>query len=162
LQRKGEEYNRYMQNNTLTWILGLILVLLLIGGAYYLGTNRAVAPDSAGPNSITNQPPTEPNWEFIDAGEDATGAPQTTVALSHRGQVFNLGTQQGACSEIKDSSWELADGELSGVICWWAGGGIEFGLFMEDGRYVIKQGVLEEGTAEGGGLRGDFKTILSL
>jgi len=104
-------------------------------------------------------------WSFKDAGTDeATGTPHTEVTLTMNGKAYPAGTYEGSCSEIasEHSSWELVAGEQSGVICWWAGGGTELGVFEENGQLVIKKGMLDEGGAETPGLRGNFELLLKL
>lgn len=102
-------------------------------------------------------------WTLEDKGEDPeTLSPLTRVTLSVGGTVHDVGTYAGSCSEIEESAWELLPGERSGVICWWAGGGQEIGVFEEEGKLVVKVGVLEEGTAETSGTRGNFETLLEL
>ncbi len=141
-------------NKTLAYVLGVVLVLALVAGAYYVGTNKAVAP--------TNERVAAPSWEISEVGEDETGAPLSEVSVTYAGETHAFGTQQGSCFEIAASAWELTPGEISGVICWWAGGGVEFGVFVEEGALVVKQGMLDEGTAEEEGMRGSFKTLLLL
>lgn len=105
------------------------------------------------------------SWSFKDAGTDeASGVPHTEVTLVMNGTEYPAGTYEGSCSEIAgaSSSWELVAGEQTGVICWWAGGGTELGVFEENGRLVIKKGFLDEGGAETPGLRGNFELLFEL
>ncbi len=150
----------------MAWILGIVLVVVLIGGAYYVGKKEAVAPTTETPTETTQDTTSEkmiaPKWTFIDKGEDAqTGAPMTQVSVTFAGTTRDLGVHQGSCSTIEGSSWTLVDGELSGAICWFAGGGVEFGIFKEGNNYVVKQGDLDEGSAEDPGLRGNFRTLVT-
>lgn len=103
------------------------------------------------------------SWRFEDAGMDEEiSAPRTRVILETSVDSREIGVFTGSCSNIADSSWELLEGEQTGVICWWAGGGSEIGVFDEGGQLVVKQGFLEEGTAETAGFRGDFSTLFVL
>ena len=52
--------------------------------------------------------------------------------------------------------------ELTAVVCWWGGGGYEVGVFKEGNTYVVKQGNVDEGTAEIDGFRGNFKTLFEI
>lgn len=96
-------------------------------------------------------------WKFEDAGEK-DNIPYTQVSLN--GKV--IGTYQGTCAEIGaeggvDGKGLLA-GELSGVQCWFAGGGDEIGLFAkEDGGTEVMVGSLSEPIEGAPGSRGDFK-----
>lgn len=103
-------------------------------------------------------------WYTDEAGTDqASGAPKTKVSLKAGNEsVREVGTYTGSCSEITATSWTLLENEKSGVICWWAGGGNEIGIFEENGKSVVKVGDLDEGTAETPGLRGNFKTVFQL
>lgn len=100
------------------------------------------------------------SWSFKDEGtETSSGIPKTRVFFSRNELVTDLGAYDGSCSEIHVTSWALLAGEVSGVICWWAGGGKELGLFYEGSVGLIKVGTLDEGTAEVPGFRGDFREI---
>jgi len=102
-------------------------------------------------------------WEFGLVSEDPeTGTPMREVSITYKGERRVVGTFPGSCSVVEDSSWPLLDNELTGVICWWAGGGAEVGVFYEDGKRVVKEGILEEGTAEEQGFRGAFEIAFSL
>lgn len=102
-------------------------------------------------------------WSFQNVGtEEDTGAPMTAVTLRADGAPYSVGTYQGDCSVIEGTSWELQDNELSGVICWFAGGGTEIGVFREDGELVVKKGELDEGSAETPGVRGNFQALIEL
>lgn len=141
----------------ITW--GIIL-LLVIGLGVYFYMNKEAAPDATGGESA--QAPTA-SWAFTPAGEDPeSAAPLTTVSAVINGKTHALGTYMGSCAEIAGSSWQLLENEVSGVICWWAGGGTEIGVFAENGAYVVKKGQLDEGNAEIPGFRGNFETVVSL
>lgn len=152
-----------MSRNTLIGIL--IILAFLIAGGYWLyksKNNELVVIKQEGGQEKA-QEPAEIKWTFTSAGEDSvSGAPLTKVVLRAGEKTYELGIYQGSCSEIKGSSWSLVENEQSGVICWWAGGGTEIGVFEENGKLVVKKGTIEEGTAEGGGFRGDFKAFIEL
>lgn len=102
-------------------------------------------------------------WSFQNVGtEEDTGAPMTAVTLRADGAPYDVGTYQGDCFVIEDSNWELEDNEVSGVICYFAGGGSEVGVFRENGALVVKTGQLDEGSAEIAGVRGNFTTLIKL
>lgn len=158
-------------------IIGLIILIVIAAVAFSLYKNDAAAPTSDQADSqLQSQPQTEGNpttqtasqefiWTFADAGTgEENFAPMTKVTLStaDKKQTFDLGTHVGSCSEIKGSSWTLLENETTGAICWWAGGGTELGVFMENGRLVVKSGELDEGSAETAGFRGNFKTLLTV
>lgn len=127
-------------------IAAAVAIVVVLGG-FYWWHGQAVAPATMDGKEARN-------WTFKDAGANEVGNPQTEVSLN--GTV--VGTYQGTCSEIDGSGWNLLPGEDSGVICWFAGGGTEIGVFGG----VVKQGDLDEGSAEIPGTRGNFRTLFSL
>lgn len=101
-------------------------------------------------------------WSFKSLPEDAQGIPQTAVMLSVDGAAREVGTYEGSCMVIEGSSWKLLDGEHAGAICYFAGGGTEIGVFEENNTMVVKQGFVDEGSAEVAGTRGGFKTLFTI
>ncbi len=99
------------------------------------------------------------SWKFEDAGEK-DGTPQTAVTLIRGAESKEVGTYAGSCAEI--AAENLQPGQISGVLCWFAGGGDEIGVFEEGGEYVVKVGQQEESTTESNGFRGNFTTVLEL
>jgi hypothetical protein len=98
-------------------------------------------------------------WSFKSLPEDAQGVPKTAVTLSVDGVAREVGTYDGSCMVIEGSAWQYLDGEHAGAICYFAGGGTEIGVFEENNQMVVKQGIVDEGSAEVPGTRGDFKTL---
>jgi hypothetical protein len=139
-------------------------VLLALGSWWYF----KVLPESQ--NSVIEVPQavestSQWQWDFQPAGENPeSGAPKTNVTLRNGGTSYAIGVIDGSCFDIAQSEWELLteEGELAGAICWWAGGGTEIGVFSEGGRADIRVGQVDEGTAEGGGMRGGFQTLFSI
>lgn len=140
-----------------TQALVLVAVIVLAGAAWLL-------PILLQPTAHTPVKGAGFSWELSKLAEDPTmpEVPRTGVLLQVGNERHPLGIFEGSCFVIAESSWTFLPGELSGVICWWAGGGSEVGVFEENGALVVRQGVLDEGTAETAGFRGDFKTILVL
>jgi len=96
-------------------------------------------------------------WSFIDLGVEAsTSMPKTQVSLRVAGVEVPLGTFDGKCFAVAGSQWPLLQDELSGAICYWAGGGKEIGVFQQGSNLVLKQGDVDEGDAEHPGTRGNF------
>ncbi|MGB4076260.1 MAG: hypothetical protein WBK28_00965 [Minisyncoccia bacterium] len=148
----------------------LFVVLVLLGGGVYLFGQSAKAPsrEEAGDTTLstgaTKKVGPSLSWEFAPAGTDAaTGAPETKVMLMVNGKLNELGIATGSCSILDGSGgWPLADGEVTGVICYFAGAGEEYGVFHEVGEYVVKKGVVEEGSSEEPGLRGEYNTLFTI
>lgn len=141
-----------------------VLVLVVIGGGAWLAySSFFVEKETAmSEDGELNSAP-QFSWQFAEEGEDeATGAPMTSVTLIVDGEARALGTFMGSCLVVDGTSWELVESELTGAICYFAGGGDELGVFAEGDGYVVKKGIVEEGSAEVPGFRGDFETILSL
>lgn len=108
------------------------------------------------------------NWKFTSAGEK-DGIPYTKVTAVLSFKEYDAGTYAGTCSEIGANNQNgidgkgLLPGELSGVQCWYAGGGDEVGLFAhEDGGFDLLAGQLGEGEEGSPFFRGNFKTITTI
>ena len=136
-------------NKTLAIVVVVLLVIL--GGLF-----------------VFNQSPKSPSvsysWQLTDLTEDPEkpGIPQTDVTLMVGERTIPLGTFDGPCTVVEESEWPLLQGEKSGAICWWAGGGSEVGVFLEYGHDVVKVGQLDEGSSEISPTRGNFVTIVTL
>lgn len=102
-------------------------------------------------------------WEFLQEGEDESlSAPLTRVTLVSGGERYDAGLYLGTCAPVENLPSGLLAGEKTGVLCWFAGGGSEIGLFEEAGRTVVKVGSVDEGSAEISGFRGDFRTLFDV
>ncbi len=159
--------------------LGIALVfIILAGGVYYWYGHKATpalqetqqANETTGTQS-TGETPTAPEgigkhsvkWEFKQVSEDkTTGAVKTKVTVTWDGTSHDAGTYEGTCAEVDGSNGTLKEGEVSGVLCWYAGAGDEIGVFSENGKFVLKHGEQQEPSGEGAGFRGNFKTIIAL
>jgi len=132
-------------------VAGLVAVLLV--GWYVSQLRETDTPEVGGYQ-----------WQMTELGESTTipGMPRTNVALAYEGETYPVGEYDGACFVMNGSGWTLLEDEVSGVICWWAGGGKEIGIFEEDNSLVVKEGELDEGSAEIPGFRGDWKTLFTL
>jgi len=137
---------------------GIIVLLLVIVGAVWLIMTPAPQSNEVASEKVGF------TWKITELGEQSTvpGVPRTGVTLASGGKTYDVGTFDGSCAEINGTSWSLYEGEKTGVICWWAGGGSEAGVFEEGGKLVLKVGSLDEGSAETPGFRGDFRTITTL
>lgn len=136
-----------------------VLAVILVGG-YVVYQGLRDTPKT--PEESREVPSSGITFAFDPAGTDESGAPETTVSVVWGGKSYDAGTYQGNCFSIAESAWELAPGEESGAICWWAGGGTEIGVFPEGNDLAVKRGFLEEGSAEVEGSRGNFTTLFLL
>jgi len=143
---------------TKLWIAVVVLILAVIAGAWLIMTPGPTAPTDAISETRVF------TWNITELGEhpSAPGIPRSVVALTSGGKTYPIGEFDGSCFEIEGTAWTLYEGEKTGVVCWWAGGGSEVGVFEENGKFVVKQGDLDEGTAETPGVRGNFRTILTI
>ena len=141
-------------------ILILIALILVIIG-YVLMRNQAIAPTPEEEAATTMQATAHTfSWRFqTDESNDGL-APRSKVALIADGNAYDTGAYAGSCAEI--ASENLLENEVSAVLCWYAGGGDEIGVFKEGDRYVLKHGFQEESTAESDGFRGDFTQIAEI
>lgn len=104
------------------------------------------------------------SWIFepVTHADDPDMPEQTAVKLAYGDQEYHFGTYDGSCALLADTQWEPVAGEKDGAVCWFAGVGVEIGLFEEGGHLRVKRGLIEEGTAETEGFRGDFVAIYTL
>jgi hypothetical protein len=100
------------------------------------------------------------DWRFATTESDDGMPPRTQVDFITNGDVYDAGAYAGSCAEI--AAENLLPNEVSGVVCWWAGGGDEIAVFKEGERYVLKHGFQEESTDESDGLRGDFTELAAI
>lgn len=127
------------------------IILLVVIASIYLSFNYQQKQNPA-PIAIT--------WSFETKEAEGMNPPQTKVTVSIDGKDSNAGIYDGTCASVEPT--ELESGELSGVLCWWAGGGTEIGVFKENGKMILKKRSMDEGTAEEEGFRGNFQTVLEL
>ncbi len=96
-------------------------------------------------------------WRFVEWG---TGErPQTQVTLLEGGKSHTIGTYDGSCAVMDDDYLEY---EVSKVVCWFAGGGHEVGVFEEPGQVVVRVGEVDEGASGIQGFRGNFTLVKRL
>lgn len=99
-------------------------------------------------------------WTIKDLGESNVGIPKTELTLNVTGDMkkdFLVGTYDLMCAQQT-----IKGNEISAIQCWFAGGGVDIGVFKENGKYFVKQRDVDEGTAEGGGVIGEWKTVLEI
>lgn len=132
-----------------TYVAGVAVLLIALGAWYFISRSGMRSEVRAFEWQLTSL---EPIAEMPDM-------PRTGVTLKYGGALYSAGEFDGSCFVVEDSEWELLEDERSGVICWWAGGGREIGVFEEGGALAAKVGIVEEGTAEDPGFRGEFTEL---
>ncbi|MDB5189110.1 MAG: hypothetical protein JWL82_67 [Parcubacteria group bacterium] len=166
----------YNGNMTKNIAIGILVLIVVVFGAYAFMTSRAVAPVTTTETATTTTTASVPaapagklvshdiRWTIAPLAEDATGMPHARVSVTVDGKTRVAGTYAGTCKEIRVSGSldgkGLLAGELSAVQCYWAGSGDEIGVFAnEDGGYDLMAGELGEPTAEAPAFRGNFKVL---
>ena len=175
-----------MKSGILLVILGLVIIMAAVAFALY--GNQQAAPEVAactleaktcpdgtvvgreGPNcefatcsDVESAKKAVFSWSFTQISvTDDMANPQTQVMLTYNTEAYNLGTHDGSCTAIAVSGWTLLPDEQDAAICYFAGVGTEFGIFLEDTNLIVKQGVIEEGSEEVSGFRGDFTPLFIL
>lgn len=93
-------------------------------------------------------------WHFTEWGTDEK--PQTRVVLVADGKSHTIGTYDGSCAVQEGDYLQY---EKSKVVCWYAGGGHEIGVFEEPGQVVVRVGDVDEGASGTEGFRGNFTLL---
>jgi len=147
----------------------VILAILAAGRGYYFYSKNGVSAPATSTATTTESSSNDTtrvaqvSWVIEDITDGTMDVPKSKVSIRFEGAAPRLvGTYDGSCAEIAGSSWTLLPGEKSGVICYYAGGGNEVGVFEVDGKLVVKEGVLDEGSAEVAGTRATTKTLFQL
>jgi hypothetical protein len=138
--------------------------------AYLLFTKNTVPTDGAMDGAANEQPAAKTpaaqdyQWNLTELAESPVvpGMPRTGVTLTSGGKTYPVGEFDGSCFVIEDSSWTLLPNEKTGVICWFAGGGSEAGVFEQDGKFFVRVGYLDEGSEEIAGTRGGFEQLFEV
>lgn len=104
-------------------------------------------------------------WKIEPLGVDGPGKAEVTAIIN--GEEHFVGTFEGTCAEIGSegsavSELLIAEGEVAGVTCYYAGAGDEIGIFKTDEGLSIRVGEIAEPTAESDSFRGNFTTKLDL
>ena len=137
-------------------IIGIVLLVVLLAGAHYAISINRTAPAETTPATSGKKAVPVISWQFKEVPEK-DGMPQSEVSIMANGQTTVVGTFTGSCSEIVGERFTDAN-EYYGATCWFAGGGNEIGVFLENDQFVVKVGDVDEGTAESPGFRGNFVT----
>lgn len=149
-----------MQKKTRIIIIAVGLLILLFSilirtGVIKIG-EKIINPYVA-ENPITRE---DIKWSFTEKVEsDGLNPPQTDVELQIKDKKYSAGIYEGSCSV---QNTELLINQTSGAVCWWAGGGVELGVFVEDKKIVLKRKPIDEGSAEYPSFASPFETFLEL
>lgn len=138
-----------------------MLVLLAIAGFIVIRPSTDLAPTS----KVTD--PSQYLWKFDNREPGAYGDPRTSITLSLKGKTYLAGVYSGSCRALSSTEVGVTGdrpdkNEITRVQCWWAGSGDEIGVFIENGKAVLKVGELGEGGPTDAAFRGNFKVINTL
>ena len=127
-------------------ILVLALFVAVAVGTVVLG-HATGAPATVGEGMY--------QWRFVEWGQGEE-RPQTQVTLVTGDKSHTIGTYDGSCAVMEGDYLEY---EVSRVVCWFAGGGHEVGVFEEPGQVVVRVGEVDEGASGIPGFRGNFVLV---
>ena len=145
-------------------VLGVLAVAIVVYAIMNLGGSKDAKEMETSEEVVAEVSPetiARIEWRFTVVGEE-DGIPYTDVSVTINDRPYVVGKFQGSCTEVTpeggiDGTGLLA-GELSAAQCWFAGGGDEIGIFMNNNRGLdIMVGSLSEGSAEEAAFRGDFE-----
>ena len=136
-------------------ILALVFSVLITTGVINIGG------DTINPYVVEN-PITKDDvaWNFRESVEsDGLNPPETEVELQIKDKKYPAGAYEGSCST---QNVDLLLNQISGAMCWWAGGGVELGVFVEDKKTVLKRRPVDEGSAEYPSFVSSFEKFLEI
>lgn len=127
----------------------------------YVGRSGSRCEFAPCPRESAQVPAPRPSvaWAFTSDGEYSS-IPYTRVHIHAAGDVYDAGSYAGSCNELDHVG--LATGELSGALCWYAGGGVELGVFTGRVHPILRAREVEEGTAETPAIPGVWHDLLEL
>ena len=137
----------------------LVVILLVVTLPTIFGKQDKIEPTKKVDPSIFAKHTEGVAWTYQTIENKESGEFKTKVFLLTQGKKYDTGTYAGTCNQI--DSTQLTDGEVSAVLCWFAGHGDEVGVFKDANGYTVKHGEVQEGAAEDKGFRGNFTEILS-
>ncbi len=163
----------------LSTALVILLGIVIVGGAGYVAVYPEVlkAPvaepgdeaeqeaDTTADSSSAASGKVTVAWKIEPLGVDGPGKAEVTAIIN--GEEHFVGTFEGTCAEIGSegsavSELLIAEGEVAGVTCYYAGAGDEIGIFKTDEGLSLRVGEIAEPTAESDSFRGNFTTKLDL
>jgi hypothetical protein len=171
-----------MKSGIILVILGIAIIMGAVAFAFYktieveqgmtaCTLEAKVCPDGTvvgreGPQCEFAACPSENatfDWTFraADKINEDVAVPHTEVILTYNNEDFHMGTYDGTCTKINETRWELLENEQEAAVCWNSRIGTEIGVFLEDGRFLVKRGRLEVAAGETDH-RGEFVTIYTL
>lgn len=145
----------------ITWIVLILGIVVLISSVLVTAGVIKIKDDTINPY-VAKTPLTTADvvWDFQEKVEsDGLNPPGIGVTLRIKDKKYDAGVYEGSCSV---QTTEMIINQVSRAICWWAGGGVELGVFVEDKKTVLKRRPVDEGTAEYPSFVSPFEIVLEL
>jgi hypothetical protein len=137
----------------------VIVVTILAVSLPSIFKEQKVVPVKKKESAVSTKHSTAFAWTYQTVENKDTGEVKTRVFLLTPTKKYDVGSYAGTCTQMKSSN--LIEGEVSAVLCWYAGFGDEIGVFRDKTGYTVKHGEVQEGSAGDKGFRGNYKEILS-
>lgn len=114
--------------------------------AYYSFVNKDMnAGQKTGTSELASQYVASDFVWTSDGVIEKDGIPYNKLVLEVKGKRYTLGDY--VCNEPSPLSANETN-QLSASQCWFGGGGDQFAVFFEDGKYMVKSRQTGEGAAE--------------
>jgi hypothetical protein len=104
-------------------------------------------------------------WLFSKAPQYTDTVPVSKVQLRTASATHDIATVEGTCSYeyLFDAPLKMLPGGVyPWALCWYAGGGTEYGIFKESGRLVVKKRLVDEGSAEEAAVEMPFEKVMEM
>lgn len=142
-----------------------MVAILTIGVSGYFIAQKNVNP-SGYASGVSSETDGEFSWKLDSVDVDERGIERTKITLLYDRQTYDVGISIGTC-EVRGAvgEWQKQDAnEVTWVTCWHMGGGSEFGVFEQEGTYVVKEMYLDttQSSNPNVGVRAELNTITTI
>lgn len=135
-------------------LLSALTLALIACNAQQTPTINVDTPELPPPSAAAKRAPME--WWAEKTGEDAYGMPHNKITVRTTPGTILYETECNGTTLVEDVP-DLED-SVAYMQCWWAGGGDQFAIFIEDGeKAVIRHRTVDE--EAGYGRWEDLKTL---
>lgn len=144
-------------------IVGAAMAVIVVVGYFYVAQNAET--QMVVTTETQNTETTIFGWSFRELPEGEYGQPNTEVSLhmtQNGTKSYVIGTYPLSCSENQAVVSEPELNQVTSATCWWAGGGVELGVFQEGGKYIVKEAEISEGIEGESMPPKEFKARLTL
>lgn len=157
----------------------IVLIIVALAGYFLYQKNKAgegqslpvsdISPSSVTPVEKTAFTAALPMyvWQLTAVEANASDIPRTAVVITVDGALHPVGMYDGSCNVLQAGQTgiggEQADAnEITRIQCYYAGSGDEVGIFIENGKTVVKTAELSEGGEDDAPFRGNWKVVTTL